>query len=416
MADKILCPNCKHQFDISDVLKEELEKKLRGQAKEWQEKKETEFRQKEQLLQQKFNDWEKQSEKKHVEEMQKLQENLHQTIQKNVAQDFENKLKILQQTVEDNEEKLKQSREKELIFLQKERALKEKEVELEIDIEKRILAEREILKNQIQKEELVKAEIKEESHRLKIKELEKQLDDQKKLADEMKRKAEQGSMQLQGEVQEILLEELLTVNFPFDTIVEVEKGIKGADCVQIVKTQFGFEAGKIIFESKRTKDFNIEWIEKLKKDMRQLGADIAVIVTQTFPKDMDRFGEKDGVYICSISEVKSMITLLRAALIKIYDAKKSQENKGDKMVLLYDYLTGNEFNQQWKAIREGFMAIKSSIAKERDAMEKLWKVREKQLEKVLLNAAHIHGSVEGIAGIEAMNLTLDFEDKNLLDE
>ncbi|MCC6635918.1 MAG: DUF2130 domain-containing protein, partial [Chitinophagaceae bacterium] len=157
-------------------------------------------------------------------------------------------------------------------------------------------------------------------------------------------------------------------------------------------------------------------IEKLKKDMRQLGADIAVIVTQTFPKDMDRFGEKDGVYICSISEVKSMITLLRAALIKIYDAKKSQENKGDKMVLLYDYLTGNEFNQQWKAIREGFMAIKSSIAKERDAMEKLWKVREKQLEKVLLNAAHIHGSVEGIAGIEAMNLTLDFEDKNLLDE
>lgn len=416
MADKILCPNCKHQFDISDVLKEELEKKLRGQAKEWQEKKETEFRQKEQLLQQKFNDWEKQSEKKHVEEMQKLQENLHQTIQKNVAQDFEIKLKILQQTVEDNEEKLKQSREKELIFLQKERALKEKEVELEIDIEKRILAEREILKNQIQKEELVKAEIKEESHRLKIKELEKQLDDQKKLADEMKRKAEQGSMQLQGEVQEILLEELLTVNFPFDTIVEVEKGIKGADCVQIVKTQFGFEAGKIIFESKRTKDFNIEWIEKLKKDMRQLGADIAVIVTQTFPKDMDRFGEKDGVYICSISEVKSMITLLRAALIKIYDAKKSQENKGDKMVLLYDYLTGNEFNQQWKAIREGFMAIKSSIAKERDAMEKLWKVREKQLEKVLLNAAHIHGSVEGIAGIEAMNLTLDFEDKNLLEE
>lgn len=416
MADKIKCPNCKHEFEASDVLKEEIEKKLRNQAKEWQEKKENEFKHKEQLLVQKFQDYEKEEAKKYVVEKQKLQEELQQSLRKTIANDFENKLKILQQTVDDNEEKLKLSREKELIFLQKERQLKEKEEEFEINIEKRLLTDREILKAQIQKEELSKAELKEESHKLKIKELEKQLEDQKKLADEMKRKAEQGSMQLQGEVQEIILEELLKFTFPLDTIMEVEKGIRGADCVQIVKTQFGFEAGKIIFESKRTKDFNNEWIEKLKKDMRQLGADIAVIVTQTYPKDMDRFGEKDGVYICSISEVKSMVTLLRTAIIKIYDAKKSQENKGDKMVLLYDYLTGNEFNLQWKAIREGFMSIKTSIAKERDAMEKIWKAREKQLEKVLLNAAHIHGSIEGIAGTETIDMKIDMEDNNLLED
>jgi hypothetical protein len=121
---------------------------------------------------------------------------------------------------------------------------------------------------------------------------------------------------------------------------------------------------------------------------------------------MDRFGEKDGVYICSFTEVRSVALLLRNALLKIAEARKSQENKGDKMVMLYDYLTGNEFSEQWKAIREGFMSMKLSIQRERDAMEKIWKAREKQLEKVLLNAAHIQGSVEGIASVN-LNLLDD---------
>ena len=149
--------------------------------------------------------------------------------------------------------------------------------------------------------------------------------------------------------------------------------------------------------------------------MRTLSTDVAVIVTQAFPKDMDRFGEKNGVYICSFTEVRSVALLLRTAILKIADAKKSQENRGDKMVMLYDYLTGNEFVEQWKAIREGFMSMKLSIQKERDAMEKLWKAREKQLEKVLLNAAHIKGAVEGIAGNDAVDLNLlEDEDINLL--
>ena len=148
--------------------------------------------------------------------------------------------------------------------------------------------------------------------------------------------------------------------------------------------------------------------------MRTLGADVAVIVTQAFPKDMDRFGEKEGVYICSFAEVKSVALVLRNAILKVYDAKKSQDNKGDKMVMLYDYLIGSEFSEQWKAIREGFMSMKLSIQRERDAMEKLWKAREKQLEKVLLNAAHIKGSIEGIAGIDAVNLQLEDDNNPLL--
>jgi hypothetical protein len=236
--------------------------------------------------------------------------------------------------------------------------------------------------------------------------MEKQLDDQKKLAEEMRRKAEQGSMQLQGEVQELALEEMLRSTFPFDIVSEVGKGVRGADCIQTVRNNFGQECGKIIYESKRTTSFSNDWIEKLKTDMRSNGAEIAVIVTKAMPRDMDCFGIKDGVWICSFGEVKALAAVLRDGVIRVFNAAKNQENKGDKMHLLYDYLTSSEFAEQWKAIREGFMSMKMSIQKERDAMERLWKAREKQLEKVLLNAAHVRGSIEGIGGMNSVDLNL----------
>ncbi len=149
--------------------------------------------------------------------------------------------------------------------------------------------------------------------------------------------------------------------------------------------------------------------------MRSQGADIAVIVTQTLPKDMEHFGEKDDVQICTFGEVRSLASVLRNTILKMFALTKSQENKGDKMHLLYDYLTGSEFSEQWKAIREGFMNMRLSIQKERDAMEKLWKAREKQLEKVLLNAAHIRGSIEGIAGSDAVNLNLLEDNESIFD-
>lgn len=402
----ITCPNCNHQFEPGDSMRDEIEKELRGKMVDWQKKKDEEFRLKETLFQQQLQAKDEENRKQIDAEKKKLQQELQDTIRKSVAADFENQLKMLQQNAAENEEKLKEARKQQLEFLQKEQALKTREEELKLTLQKQLMEEREKLKEQLQKEESEKISLKEQEYQLRLKELEKQLDDQKKLAEEMRRKSEQGSMQLQGEVQELMLEELLQATFPFDKIEEVGKGVRGADCTQIVRNQFGNEAGKIIYESKRTKDFSNEWIEKLKADMRTLGADVAVIVTQAFPKDMDRFGEKDGVYICSFAEVRSVALLLRNALLKIADAKKSQDNKGDKMHMLYDYLTGSEFSEQWKAIREGFMSMKLSIQRERDAMEKLWKAREKQLEKVLLNAAHIKGSVEGIAGADAINLNL----------
>lgn len=407
MADFIIhCPNCNHQFDPGDSMRDEIEKELRAKVIDWQKKKDEEFKQKELVFKQQLQQKEEEANKKLAAEKKKLEEELRESLRKNIVADFENQLKMLQEADKEKEEKLKEARKKELEFLQKEQALKTKEEELELSLQRQLIEEREKLKEQLAKEEAEKLSIKEQEYQLRMKEMEKQIEDQKKLVEEMRRKSEQGSMQLQGEVQELMLESLLQTTFPFDKIEEVGKGVRGADCIQTVRNQFGNEAGKIIYESKRTKDFAIDWIEKLKTDMRNLGADVAVIVTQTLPKDMDRFGEKDGVYICTFNEVRSVALLLRNALLKIADAKKSQENKGDKMVMLYDYLIGSEFSEQWKAIREGFMTMKLSIQKERDAMEKLWKAREKQLEKVLLNAAHIKGSIEGIAGADAVNLNL----------
>ena len=285
---------------------------------------------------------------------------------------------------------------------------------MEIEIQRKMQTERNQIVEQIKKQELEKNQLKETEHQLRIKEFEKQLEDQKKLVDEMRRKAEQGSMQLQGEVQELILEEVLRVTFPFDQIGEVGKGVRGADCIQVVRNKFGQDCGKIIYESKRTKDFAHDWIDKQKKDMRKEGVDVAVIVTQCYPKGMNCFGERDGVWICSFEEVKAVAYVLRDGIIRLSNASKSQENRGDKMHMLYDYLTGSEFSEQWKAIREGYMSMRLSIHKERDAMEKMWKMREKQLDKVLLNASGIKGSIEGIAGADTISLSLTDEDETLL--
>ncbi|HWB28041.1 MAG TPA: DUF2130 domain-containing protein [Chitinophagaceae bacterium] len=415
MAGLIVCPKCSHQFEPTDAFREEVQTQLREEAKKWQARKEDEYRQKETALQQQIQQKDIELNKRLAEEKLKLQNEVRESLSKSITADFENRMQLLQQSVAENEEKLKEARRKELEFLQQAQAFKIKEQELELSIQRTLMEEREKLKEQVWKEQNERLQVKETEYELKIKELQKQLDDSKKRVDELKRSQEQGSMQLQGEVQELLLEEILRNTFPFDLVEPVPKGVRGADSIQTVRNQFGNECGRIIYESKRTKDFTIDWIEKLKHDMRSLGADVSVIVTQALPKDMERFGEKDGVYICTFTEVRSVALLLRNSILKMADIRKSQENRGEKMVMLYDYLTGNEFSEQWKAIREGFMSMKMGIQRERDAMEKLWKVREKQLEKVLLNATHIRGSIEGIAGADAVNLNLLEDNIGLLE-
>ncbi len=398
MANEIKCPNCGHSFEPNDAIREEVEKELRLKVKDWQIKKDEEFA------------------LRLAEEKKMLQISMEENIRKSIIGDFENKLELLNKQNNENEEKLKDSRKKELDFLKKMQELKNKEEELELEVQKKIQQERSLITEQIRKQEMEKHSLKDSEHSMKLKELEKQLEDQKKLADEMRRKAEQGSMQLQGEVQELALEELLRSTFPFDIISEVGKGVRGADCIQTVRNNIGIECGKIIYESKRTENFTADWIEKLKADMLSQGAEIAVIVTKTMPKDMQQFGEKNGVYICSFSEVKSLATVLRNAVLKISESKKSQENKGDKMLALYDYLTSQEFVGNWNAIRSGFRQLRTLLQKEREDFEKNFKKKEKQIELIIQNSLHISGSIEGIAGQDSINMQIqDGVDDSLLD-
>lgn len=376
----IKCPSCSQEFEATDAFRDEVQKELNQKAKEWQSKREEEFKKKEETFSLQLK-----------EQLEKQKLNIEETLRKNISTDFEAQLKSLREINANNEEKLKTAIQKEVEFLKKEQALKDKEAELEIALQKKLNEERTTIAEAIKKQE-------QERNALQFKEYEKQLSDQKKLIEEMQRKAEQGSMQLQGEVQELALEELLRAAFPFDSIDEVAKGVRGADCIQTVKNNLAQVCGKIIYESKRTKSFTNEWIEKLKNDMRAQQADIAVIVTEALPKDMDAFGFKDGVWICRFGEVKALSFLLRDSLIRVNNALVSQENKGDKMQMLYDYLTGNEFRQNVEAIVEGFMALKDGITREKISMEKIWKEREKQLDKVLLNTTQFYGSIKGIAG------------------
>ena len=390
----IKCPNCKHEFPIGNALAEEIENDIRTKYKNFLGEA------------QKKMDLERAQLAKEAEQLKTLTENqdkllsdklraakvqLEEEAIKKAATEVEARFEMLNKELTEKSQKLKESQQKELELMQKEKQLKEREESQNLEMEKKMLERQKEIEERVKKMEGERTE-------LKIRELEKKLADQIVLAETMQRKAEQGSMQLQGEVQELALEELLRSTFPFDTIEEVAKGTRGADCVQVVKNNLAQACGKIIYESKRTKAFTNEWIEKLKLDMRNQQADIAVIVTEVLPKDMDAFGFKDGVWICRFSDVKALSFLLRDSLLKIHTALVSQENKGDKMHMLYDYLTGTEFRQNIEAVVEGFNSLKDNISKERLQMEKLWKEREKQLEKVLINTVQFYGSIKGIAG------------------
>ena len=330
-ANNIKCPSCGSEFDVQDVLSADVEQKIKQQyEKQLQQNiavldaQKRKLEDDQRLFEEKRKKENELFQQRLQQEKQKLENDIQQQVRKSIAEDYENQLRLLKQNMQDNEEKLKTARQKEFEFLKKEQELKTKEQELDIKLQKMLLEERNVLMQQVRKEEADRILLKETEYQMKLKELEKQLEDQRKLAEEMKRKAEQGSMQLQGEVQELLLEEILRDHFPYDNINEVGKGVEGADCIQTVRNHLGAECGKIIFESKRTKTFNNAWIEKLKSDMRSKQADVAILVTQIFPKDMNCFGEKDGVWICSFSEVVALTTALRHTIIRVSDTKRSE--------------------------------------------------------------------------------------------
>jgi hypothetical protein len=389
----VKCPNCGHEFEPTDALRESIQEQLNSEVKKWKEEKQKEFHAR-------LEEQQKEADTRIAEQKRLLEKELRQ----NITKDFENQLKINEERFYLQEEKLKSFRDKELHFMKKEEEYRQKEVERELEIQKRIQEDRHHYQEQFQKQEAEKNQLKSTEMELKIKELEKQLDVQKKLAEEMKRKAEQGSMQMQGEVMEIALEQYLRDTFPLDEILEIGKGVRGADILHIVNDRIHTNMGKIYIESKNTKDFQPSWIEKFKADMRDKGAMIGVLVTKVMPKEMSQFGQREGIWICTMHEFKALIHVLRDAIIRIGQAHDVQKNKGDKMSMLYDYLVGPEFRGHIEAIVEGFSQMKEDLDSEKRRMNAVWNMREKQIEKVLLNTMQLYGSIKGIGGREVIHI------------
>ena len=401
----IKCPNCGTEIDINEVLYHQLENKYKNEHLAEKKKLEAEIEAKRKeykthldSLKVKEEEFKEQKEK-FEEEIKKATQiqlkaervKLQEDLRKEILDEQSESMALLQKQLE---EKSNQVKELNVAKAQIGQLQREKE-----EMESAIMAKAELALNEklkLEKEKIQKAT--DEQNELKLRQKDEQLRQLQEQLQIAQRKAEQGSMQLQGEVQELAIEEWLKEKYPFDTIDEVKKGARGADCMQIVHTRESQNCGKIYYESKRTKDFQKSWIEKFKADMREKGADIGVLVTDVMPSDMQRMGLYEGIWICSFEEFKGISAVLREQIIKIHHAMKSQENKTDKMSLLYGFLTSNEFKMQIEAIVEAFTTMQSDLDSEKRSMQRIWKQREKQIEKVLDNTINMYGSIRGIAG------------------
>lgn len=414
--EQINCPNCGTNIDVTNIISHQLEAEL--QAK-FQAQLNTE-RSKMNELEAKLRD-----EKMAFEEKKKRENELfHERLEKSMMEErvkLEEKLKIkiteeqlaqFDALQKELNEKSAQVSELNKTKAEVERLKREKEEAQSIA---QLAAETKMNEMlQIEKEKIKK--LVEDSNEMRIRDLQKKLEDQKNLTEEMIRKQEQGSMQLQGEVQELAIEEWLANQFPLDTIEEIKKGARGGDCIQIVHTRSEQNCGKIYYESKRTKDFQAGWIAKFKADMREKGADVGVLVTEAMPSDLDRMGLKDGVYVCTYDEFKGLSGVLRETVIQVHAAQESQVNRGDKMHMLYDFLTSASFRMQVEAIVEGFTSMKDGLESEKRSMQRIWKEREKQIEKVIINTIDMHASIRGIAGnaiqsVKALELPGEHDDE-----
>lgn len=416
--NQISCPNCGNPIDVEDILAHKLEEELKvkfnaqlaAEKKKYESELDTLNKAKEEFeaKKKKENDLFQERLDKTLKEERKL---LEVKLKAKVNEEASEQLQALQDELKEKSEQVKE--------LNRSKAEIEKLKREKDEMRELVEAESQKKLNELlfaEKDKIRKAE--EERSELRFKELQKQLEDQKKLTEEMKRKQEQGSMQLQGEVQELAIEEWLISHFPLDTIEEIKKGARGGDCIQVVNTRTLQNCGKIYYESKRTKDFQSGWIEKFKADIREKGADVGVLVTDAMPSDMERMGLRDGIWICTFEEFKGLCSVLRESIVQLSNALSSQENKGDKMHLLYDYLTSTTFRMQVEAIVEGFSQMKVALDSEKRAMQRIWKEREKQIEKVITNTIDMYGSIKGIAGsaiqpVKALELP---EGEDLLDE
>lgn len=397
-TSSIQCPKCGTSIDVNDILKHQIEDSLRKEFQQKVNQQENELMVKNEALEKakaEFEAKKKQENEMFAERLEKEKKEAEKLITEKLktklAEEQKDQMELLNKELAEKSEKLRELNKMTAEIAKLEREKLELKDTIEAASEKQLNEKLALERERIQKLEKEKSELRE-------KELLKQIEDQKKLTEEMKRKQEQGSMQMQGEVLELAIEEYLAVQFPLDTIDEIKKGASGADCLQSVNTREHQNCGTIYYESKRTKNFQPAWIEKFKNDIREKKANIGVLVTEVMPADMERMGMKDGIWICTFEEFKGLSAVLRQSLIQVSQAVQSQENKGDKMEMLYDFLTSNEFRLQIEGIVEGFTQMQDDLTAEKRSMMAHWKKREKQIEKVVNNTIGMYGSIRGIAG------------------
>ncbi len=310
------------------------------------------------------------------------------------AAELENKareLVDLQEVLKSRDEKLAEAQKAQADLIKKQRALDDEKRELELTVEKRVQNGLTEVRSLAKKEA-------EDEQKLKVMEKEQTITAMQKQIEDLKRRAEQGSQQLQGEVQELELENLLRTKFPFDAIEPVPKGEFGGDVLHRVRTPNGQASGTILWEFKRTKTWSDGWLVKLRDDQRTAKAEIAVIVTQVLPKGVETFELIDGVWVTHPRAALPVAAILRQTLLELAMSRQSSEGQQTKTEMVYQYLTGPRFKQRVEAIVEAFSTMQEDLDKERKAIMKQWAKREEQIERVMGATVGMYGDLQGIAG------------------
>lgn len=356
MNNSIKCPYCKKNIEISEALKSQLEEELT----------------------QKFNqDKEK--------EIQKIKETTTKQIEEKLMFEMEDMKKQL----DEKQAKVNELRDNELALREKTRKLEEREKELELETKRKLDEER----NKIEEEAGKRFE---EEHRMKVLEKDKKIEDLRQALENAKRKAEQGSQQTQGEVLELELEEILKKEFLDDKIKEIKKGQRGADVIQIVYDRLGRACGSILWESKNAQ-WSESWIKKLWDDQREAKTELAVLVSENLPDDVDTFTYRDRIWITKLKYAKALATALRFDLIHIFFEKAANVGKDEKMEVIFRYLTGNEFKQRIEGIVDGISALQDNIEKEKRFFSVKWAREEKDIRKIVDNTHGIWGELQSVS-------------------
>lgn len=365
--DKIECPKCKHAFAPTD----EMSKKVRAEL-------EAQFSGKEAELKAQMN-------AKFAEAVRAAAEKRAAALEAEQASEVAE----LQGRLDANEAKLRTAKAEELELRRAQRELEEGKRDMELTLTRKLDEERGRIREEIG------AQMSDE-HQLRQQEWEKKRADMERLIEDLKRKAEQGSQQAQGESFELSVEEALREAFKHDSVEPVEKGVSGADIALHVRTRTGQPVGVIIFELKRTKAFSPSWLPKLRDDQRAAKADLAVLVTTTMPDGVRHVGQVDGVWVADPASFIGLAQALRASLVEVAQARQAQAGRKEKAEEVYDYLNGTEFRGRVQALVETFVAMKEDVETERRAFEKIWAKRDKQLLRAMTATAGFYGELQGL--------------------